>query len=394
MNALYRDNTLNALLSADESAAHELIEWAVEYGICSDIYKSYISYALIKSENVYSLSCEYSHEPYPAMLAYAVKELTPIYELFNTRASEILGCDYGAVVDGWTNEDNGAYNAHAVNVIAELTRELSRCEDIEQFALALARFYNTHGAGQFALNYIFRLDRDGTTQPITCGEEFKLNRLIGLDAQKSALASNTRAMLDGKRANNVLLYGDGGTGKTTCVKALTGEFGGKGLRIIEIYRHELKHINALIGAIKRRGYKFILFMDDLSFENNETDYKYLKALIDGGLEPMPQNVVVYATSNRRHIVKESWKARDDSDDELHRGDTVEEKLALAKRFGLSLYFPSPDQRQYLTIVRALAERAGLQVDAQLEADALRWEMREGGRSGRTAEQFIASRLHL
>ncbi|MDE6550698.1 MAG: DUF815 domain-containing protein [Clostridia bacterium] len=394
MNRLYHDTTLSALLDKDACAVHDIIKWASEYGMSGNIVRSYVAYALIKGENAFSLSCEYTRKPSEEMIQYAQRELTPIYELFRAPAQETLGSEYGAIAENWKKVSRRSRSAFATRIISQLTRKLSRCESARQFTLALSDFYNTHGTGEFALDYAFRLDDGGTPKAISLDGVFTFDKLIGLDAQKSALISNTRAMLAGKRANNVLLYGDGGSGKTTCVKALTGEFGEKGLRIIEIYRHELRHINALIDSIKNRGYKFILFMDDLSFENNETDYKYLKALIDGGLEPIPQNVAVYATSNRRHIVKESWKDKEDNDDELHRGDTIEEKLALAKRFGLSLYFPSPDQRQYLIIVRALAERAGIKVDAQLEADALRWELREGGKSGRTAEQFIASRLHL
>ena len=214
-----------------------------------------------------------------------------------------------------------------------------------------------------------------------------MSDLVGLEMQKEALMGNTRAFVEGKGGVNVLLYGDGGTGKTTSVKALLSEFSGKRLKMIEIYKHQFKYLNALISRIKHRGYKYILFLDDLSFEDSEVEYKYLKTIIEGGLEPRPDNVLIYATSNRRHLIRESWKDREESDD-MHAGDTVEEKLSLVKRFGLTLYYPSPDQKEYLNIVRTLAEREGIKPSDALEQAALVWQRREGGMSGRTAEQFL------
>ena len=254
---------------------------------------------------------------------------------------------------------------------------------------ACKNHYISHGAGACALNHAFRLvENSDETEPIILGRMKRMSDLVGLETQKAALMENTRDFVDGRGGVNVLLYGDGGTGKTTSVKALLSEFSGKRLKIIEIYKHQFKYLNALISRIKHRGYRYILFLDDLSFEDSEIEYKYLKTIIEGGLEPRPENVLIYATSNRRHLIKESWCDR--QDDDLHSGDTVEEKLSLVKRFGLTLYYPSPDQKEYLNIVRAIAGREGIKVDAALERDALIWQRREGGMSGRTAEQFIIS----
>ena len=194
-----------------------------------------------------------------------------------------------------------------------------------------------------------------------------------------------------RSANNVLLYGDSGTGKSTSIKATINEFNKDGLRMIEIYKHQLEYLSKVISQIKTRNYKFIIYMDDLSFEDYETDYKYLKSIIEGGLEEKPSNVLIYATSNRRHLIKETWKDRDDMeiDGEIHKSDNLEEKLSLSSRFGITIGYFKPLQKGYLEIVRGLAERNNIDMDIEeLEAEAIRWERYNGGRSGRTAEQFI------
>ena len=198
------------------------------------------------------------------------------------------------------------------------------------------------------------------------------------------------SFVNGHRANNCLLYGDAGTGKSTSIKALINEYYDQGLRMIEIYKHEFKDLSAVISGIKNRNYRFIIYMDDLSFEDFEIEYKYLKAVIEGGLESRPDNVLIYATSNRRHLIKETWNDSHDMDLEKHHSDTVEEKLSLVARFGISIYFPTPAQREYFNIVKELAARYP-EIDLtedELIAQANKWEMTHGGMSGRTAQQFI------
>ena len=198
---------------------------------------------------------------------------------------------------------------------------------------------------------------------------------------------NTRAFVEGRKANNVLLYGDAGTGKSTSVKAILNEYYKDGLRMIEIYKHQFSELAGLISKIKNRNYKFIIYMDDLSFEEFEIEYKYLKAVIEGGLEIRPDNVLIYATSNRRHLIRETWSDRSDiSKDELHRSDTMQEKLSLVARFGISIYFMSPNQKEFFKIVKGLAEK--YPEISLTEEDLLRkanaWEIAHGGKSGRTA----------
>jgi len=163
----------------------------------------------------------------------------------------------------------------------------------------------------------------------------------------------------------------------------------QGLRMIEIYKHQFQDLNDVIAQIKNRNYKFIIYMDDLSFEEFEIEYKYLKAVIEGGLEKKPNNVLIYATSNRRHLVRETFKDKQDRDEELHTNDTVQEKLSLVARFGVTIFFSRPDKKQFQQIVKVLAERSDIQMsEEELFLEANKWELSHGGLSGRTAQQFV------
>lgn len=188
-----------------------------------------------------------------------------------------------------------------------------------------------------------------------------------------------------------MLYGDSGTGKSTSIKAIVNQFYEQGLRMIEIYKHQFKSLSDIISAIKNRNYKFIIYMDDLSFEEHEIEYKFLKAVIEGGVETKPENILIYATSNRRHLIKETWADRNDQTNEqdIHHSDTVEEKLSLVNRFGITINYSKPMQKEYVKIVTELAKRSGVKMpEDKLILEAKRWEMRHGGLSGRTAQQFI------
>ena len=197
------------------------------------------------------------------------------------------------------------------------------------------------------------------------------------------------------RAVQVLyLYGDSGTGKSTCIKAILNRYYDQGLRLIEVYKHQFQDLSAIIEQVKNRNYKFIIYMDDLSFEEFEIEYKYLKAVIEGGLEVKPDNVLIYATSNRRHLIRETWSDRSDmANDELHRSDTMQEKLSLVARFGVSINFSKPSRKEYEDIILGLAaENSDIRLSKEellLQANA--WSVRNGGYSGRVAEQFI---IHL
>ena len=206
---------------------------------------------------------------------------------------------------------------------------------------------------------------------------------------------NTLAFLQGACANNVLLYGDAGTGKSTSIQALSYEYASQGLRLIELHRDQYHLIPEIVSRIKSRNYRFILFLDDLSFEENEVEYKQLKAAIEGGGEAIPDNILIYATSNRRHLIRETWNDRQDMEHQgdIHRSDTMEEKLSLSGRFGLQIFYPNPNFEEYHTIVRELAGRSaelsGFS-DEQLRSLASTWQVQRGNHSGRTARQFVNS----
>ena len=225
--------------------------------------------------------------------------------------------------------------------------------------------------------------------PITKIAHVYLDDLVGYDIAKKKLTDNTQAFVEGRRANNCLLYGDAGTGKSSSIKAILNQYYDQGLRMIEIYKHQFQDLNDVIAQIKNRNYKFIIYMDDLSFEEFEIEYKYLKAVIEGGLERKPDNVLIYATSNRRHLIRETFKDKADRDEELHTNDTVQEKLSLVARFGVTIYFGRPEKKEFQEIVRQIALRNGIDMpEAELLLEANRWELSHGGLSGRTAQQFV------
>ena len=187
------------------------------------------------------------------------------------------------------------------------------------------------------------------------------------------------------------MFGDSGTGKSTSIKAIVNQYYERGLRLIEIYKHQFKDLSNVIAQIKNRNYKFIIYMDDLSFEEFEIEYKFLKAVIEGGVETKPENILIYATSNRRHLIKETWNDRNDVEMEngMHKSDTIEEKMSLVNRFGVTINYSKPSQKEYFNIVVELASKNSIKMsEDELKAEANKWELSHGGISGRTAQQFI------
>ena len=284
------------------------------------------------------------------------------------------------------------YNKRIRDRICDLSVHLGKALDAAEFKKVLTNFYKEFGVGKFGLHKAFRVERkDGEVDivPITKIAHVNLDDLVGYEIAKQKLTDNTRAFVEGKRANNCLLYGDAGTGKSTSIKAVLNQYYDQGLRMIEVYKHQFQDLNDVIAKIKDRNYKFIIYMDDLSFEEFEIEYKYLKAVIEGGLEKKPENVLIYATSNRRHLVREKFSDKEERDDDLHKNDTVQEKLSLVARFGVSIYFGKPDKRQFQDIVKMLAARNGIEMPQEkLLLEANKWELSHGGLSGRTAQQFI------
>ncbi len=258
---------------------------------------------------------------------------------------------------------------------------------------ALAEHYARAGTGLFARYRAFRWERAdgrGYLEGIAHPDTPRLDDLVGYEAERDLLLRNTEHFLAGYPANNVLLYGDRGTGKSSTVRALLTAYSDRGLRLVEVAKAHLPDLPRLLDLLRDRRERFILFVDDLSFHETETEFKELKAVLEGGLEARPPNVLLYATSNRRHLVQERFEDRAGAvNGELHGVDTAQEKLSLSDRFGITLTFVAPDQDRYLTIVRALAAARALPIDAdELRRRALAWALRHKGRSGRTARQFV------
>lgn len=276
-----------------------------------------------------------------------------------------------------------------------MSRTLAQTENSTEFMEDMVRFYKDFGVGKLGLHKAFRIEHDEkgnvVIAPIKRIAHVALDDLVGYEIPKQKLIENTEAFVRGRKANNCLLFGDAGTGKSSSIKGILNRYYDEGLRIIEVYKHQFKDLNQVISQVKDRNYKFIIYMDDLSFEEFEIEYKYLKAVIEGGLERKPDNILIYATSNRRHLVRERSgdKLELNDEDDLHSSDTVQEKLSLVYRFGVRIYFGAPGRREFQNIVKVLAERNGIKMpEEKLLLEAGQWELSHGGLTGRTAQQFI------
>ena len=291
------------------------------------------------------------------------------------------------------NSGGKVFNRRVRDRICDLSRALAATQNVDHFKRTLTQFYKEFGVGKLGLHKAFRVEHPENSDveiiPITNIAHVHLDDLVGYEDAKKKLVDNTKAFVEGKKANNCLMFGDAGTGKSSSIKAILNQYYDQGLRMIEVYKHQFQDLNDVIAQIKNRNYKFIIYMDDLSFEEFEIEYKYLKAVIEGGLEKKPKNVLIYATSNRRHLIRETFRDKQDRDEDMHTNDTVQEKLSLVARFGVTIYFGSPDKKAFQEIVRVLAKKNGINMpEEQLLLEANAWELSHGGLSGRTAQQFI------
>lgn len=375
-----------------------LLDLATTYGFDKNLWHNYLTFVLITNENSFSLTCEKVGANDGTVNHFAENDFKAFMHLFHydfRPIEEMLGIDcfstllnYKAVV-----KQERMYNKNVSEKVRALSDVLAGAENVEEFFQAVVHFYKEYGVGMFGLNKAFRIvEKDGKPDfvPINNLDKVVLNDLTGYEIQKKKLVDNTEAFVSGRAANNCLLFGDAGTGKSTSIKAILNEYYDQGLRMIEIYKHQFKYLSQIISHIKNRNYRFVIYMDDLSFEEFEIEYKYLKAVIEGGMETRPDNVLIYATSNRRHLIRETWNDRSDMDEELHRSDTMQEKLSLVYRFGITINFSKPSQKEYFDIVRNLAKKYP-QIrlsDEELCAQANKWELSHGGISGRTAQQFV------
>lgn len=397
-DAEYMDgDEIDAAAEVYPECVSKMFAAAEELGIAGDIWHIWLAKLIAEDENAFSLAQE-RREPLSGTAAELAKlDMATIYACIHADLyglGEKLGYEnIASAAKNFVPTPAGpvSFTRDAGKVIGGLASAMEKAETPQELFGVVADFYHNHGAGKYGLYPGFRWDEhEREIVPALPLEDISLDDLIGYESQKETVIENTEAFLEGRPANNVLLYGEGGTGKSSTIKAILNKYAPRGLRMIEVYKHQIVDLATILDEIKRRNYRFILFMDDLSFEEFEVEYKFLKAFIEGGLERRPENVLIYATSNRRHLMKETWHDREDKyDDDVHQSETMQEKLSLVDRFGLLIRYISPEQREYLNIVTTLAAEYGINIPAdELEHGAIRWELKHGGFSGRSARQYV------
>ena len=378
-----------------------ILDLATTYGFNTNLWHNYLTFVLITNENSFSLTCERVGASEGSVNHFAKADFRIFKNLFDFDFGPIerdLGVDCFSVLSNYQAIPKKAqmYYRNVSEKVRALSAAIEQAKDENEIFDLVTAHYRDCGVGMFGLNRAFRIRPAENGGVEFCAinniDSVVLDDLIGYEYQKRELRENTEAFVSGRSCNNMLLYGDAGTGKSTSVKAILNEYCDRGLRMIEIYKHQFGLLSEVIARVKNRNYRFMIFIDDLSFEEHEVEYKFLKAVIEGGVETKPDNVLICATSNRRHLIQETWNDRKDMEfnGDVHRSDTMEEKLSLAARFGCAINYNNPDRKQYHDIVKGIASRCGDLglTEEQLLLEANKWEIRHGGVSGRTAQQFI------
>ncbi|MDR3076046.1 MAG: ATP-binding protein [Synergistaceae bacterium] len=382
------------------SAAADMVAEAEKFSLRGDLWEFFFALAVVQDEN--PICRAYERRPAPAeifeILAYDLWSLHKSVSVIKSMAGADAAYGPLRALGDFSprtgSEMSGAKRAYGD--VAALAAKIASASSPLEMTAALGDFCENCGAGIFAVDCAFTWDSSRKSlAPVDGMDPWTLGSMIGYAEQKRELLANTESFLSGNPSNNVLLFGDSGTGKSSSVRALLNEpgFVRRGLRVIELRHDQFGDIPDILNIIRRRNYRFILFMDDLSFEEFEVGYKHLKALIEGGLERRPDNAVVYATSNRRNIIREVWGDRAAASDDVHGRDTMQEKQSLADRFGVAIWYPSAGKDDYLSMVRAIAGEMGLVMEIpEMEALAMRWELERGGFTGRAARQFVCQML--
>ena len=369
------DPIVNAILEKDNATLlRGIVRFAETEGVTEDSLREYIATLLANDENVLSMLARGQKRIGDDLYRLAMLDIETVFtRLFDTKIKYKPSGNSTGYYVGYTESIRKITSSNTPNELLE----------------NLLSHYSSLGNGLLSKYIAFRYD--GELKGIENSDKADFDDIVGMEHQKMVLTDNTKAYLEGKFANNVLLFGDRGTGKSTSVKALLNMFAKDGLRVIELPKSAITKIPDLTKQLEDSPHKYILFLDDLTFERHDTEYRALKIAMEGQLQANAGNVLVYATSNRRHLIRETWADRDGG--EVHVNDNKQEMLSLAERFGISLFFPAPDSKQYIEIVRVLLERNGIEMTEEIKKEAVRWEMNYGGKSGRCAKQFVADFLH-
>jgi len=377
---------------------YHLIKHAEKEYMGGNLWENYIITLILEDKNVFSLACEKSGKNINRKIYdLAVHDIGILQKLYNLDLAKIdkkTGTNNSAIIGNFApSRVHSHFQQQYLTKIDDLKQVFSKNSSLPSIINRLADFYQEVGCGEMWKYPAFRWDKGlkGIKDP----DPIKLEDLVGYEYQKEILTNNTKAFVRGKKVNNILLYGEKGTGKSSSVKALLNKYAEQGLRMIEVSKNNLTEFTQIVRTVKDRGLRFIIFIDDLSFEDFEVEYKHIKASLEGSIEETPDNVVIYVTSNRRHLIRENWSDRQRTgEEEVYISESYQEKLSFVDRFGIILIYQSPNQAQYLQIVEELARKNGIAMPAEeLKKKAIQWEMRYHGRSGRTAQQFITWLLH-
>ena len=394
LNSLDRDPILSFMeWDADDAevqaeCAAELIRAAENLGLSGNLLPRYLLHVLTHEANLVSETMERTGLPPGGSLRQAFyQDIERLYPLLTQPTSTFLGAK---LLDHYEPTQN----------VYDKTEDfllpwIEAAQTPRDYAEALLTYYARYGYGELAGHVVFRWDDAANKiRGIAHFERTQMKNLIGYQRQKEQLLQNTRAFVQGKPANHVLLVGARGTGKSSAVKALVNEYEESGLRLVQITKEQLRKLPEIMTALRNyAGRKFILFLDDISFEDSDAEFKAVKSAIEGGVSSCPPNVRLYATSNRRHLVRETW--RDREQEELYRDDSINETISLSDRFGLVIHYHTPDQDEYLAIIDHMLSQKGIHLSPEeLRIAGLRWEMTHSGRSGRTAQQFVAHYLGI
>ena len=372
--ALLRDPVVSALLdylnSREKSTSEAVSKYAAFVSALYDTEKrtlaGYIQHIVNNDENAYIRMIGRGAQPWPEMETQVEQELQILQAVADLTPEALRE---GLNWDGYLP----IFATKQLNIVDSYHE---RCSNIHRF-----------GYGIYAKHIMFFIGENDRIVPVINPDQTRLSSLIDYKREQQIILDNTVALLEGKPAANILLTGDAGTGKSSTVKAVVNELHDRGLRILEVRKEQLHAIPAILDELNTNPLKFILFIDDLSFQKDDDNFSALKAILEGSVSAKSRNVVIYATSNRRHLVKESFSGRDG--DDVHRNDTMQEIISLSERFGIQVTFQKPNKETYLGIVRHLAEEKGVTMDVnELDMLAERFALGRGGRSARAATQFI------